>query len=74
MPNRKENNLAIITILHDIVNYNENLRFCQILYIIGILGNEVDTFYEEPWITLNKILNNECFNKINNRGMDLESS
>lgn len=58
MPNRKENNSAIVDILHEIVNYNPDLRFCQILDIIGLRLTE-DKFYEEPWDTLKRILKNK---------------
>lgn len=61
MPNRKENNSAIVDILHEIVNYNENLRFCQILSILEL---DKDNFYEEPWDTLKRILENKNLDKL----------
>ena len=61
MPNRQENNSAIVDILHQIVNYNPQLRFCQILYIIGLTE---DKFYEEPWDTLKRILENKNLDKL----------
>lgn len=63
MPNRKENNSVIVDILHEIVNYNPELRFCQILDIIGLRLTE-DRFYEEPWVTLERILENKNLNEL----------
>lgn len=61
MYNRKENNLAIVGILREIVHNNPDLRFRQILSILEL---DKDNFYEEPDETLQKIINNESYKQL----------
>ena len=49
---RQENNRRIIEQITKIVDTYPDLRFCQILSILGL---DTDRFHEEPNVTLNRI-------------------
>ena len=61
---RYENNKQILEILKNSIEENKNLRFVQILWMLNIVDN-IDRFYEEPWVTIKRISNTiERNNKI----------
>ena len=61
---RYENNKQILEILKNSIEANKNLRFVQILWMLNIVDN-IDRFYEEPWVTIKRISNTiERNNKI----------
>lgn len=65
LKNRKKYNQKILTILEREVEENPQLRFIQILHILGIIDG-TDKFYEEPKLTYEKIkkeINEEKRNK-----------
>ena len=49
---RQTANLNIINALTHIVNEHPELRFTQILTILKL---DTDRFFEEPWVTLEKV-------------------
>lgn len=56
MNNRKQNNLEILKKLKDYLNEYPDTRFIQALWSLHIIDNS-DRFYEEPSITLKRVVN-----------------
>ena len=50
--NRLKINMQILTVLADFMRTREDLRFCQVLSVLGL---DKDRFYEEPQDTLKEI-------------------
>lgn len=50
--NRLRNNIKILELLADFMETREDLRFCQVLNILGL---DKDRFYEEPNDTIKDI-------------------
>lgn len=48
-------NKKILTLLEKEIENNKEIRFMQLMYNIGIVGEEQDRFYEESKSTYNKI-------------------
>ena len=53
---RKENNLKILKKLESCLNKDRDMRFIQALWSLHI-GDGLDRFYEEPSITIKRMVN-----------------
>lgn len=54
---RYNDNIKILDILRNHIEKHKDIRFEQLLYILNLVPKkDEDLFYEEPNITLNKIL------------------
>ena len=53
---RKENNLKILKKLESYLNEYPDIRFIQALWSLHIV-DELDRFYEEPSITIKRMVN-----------------
>ena len=52
---RYKYNKKILTLLEKEIENNKEIRFMQLMYNIGIVGEEQDRFYEESKSTYKKI-------------------
>lgn len=54
---RYKYNKKILTLIEKEIENNKEIRFMQLMYNIGIVGEEQDRFYEESKSTYKKITN-----------------
>lgn len=52
---RKEYNKKLLLLLEEEIDKNPEIRFIQLLYNTGIIGEKQDRFYEESKLTYHKV-------------------